>query len=173
MPMHENVEMFAADLKRFSRAVHVQIEDVVRAVVFELLKMIVVRTPVDTGRAAGSWMVRGGEIDDFVLPESTHLSHADAVAEVMARVKSVDFSNPAQMWWIYNNLPYIASLEYGLYPNPVKKGSYVKGQGYVIKTVAGFSKQAPSGMVRISIAELEVRIEGIIRASEAATGGSL
>lgn len=161
--MHENVEMFAADLKAFSRAVHMQIEDVIRAVVFELLRMIVVRTPVDTGRAAGSWMVRGGETDQFVLPESSHMSREEAVALAMERVKSVDFSNPFLMWWIYNNLPYIEVLEYGLYPNPPEKGSYVKGVGYVIKTVAGYSKQAPAGMVRISIAELEVKIESIIR----------
>jgi Bacteriophage HK97-gp10, putative tail-component len=169
MAMHENVEMFAADLRRFSRTVHVKIEDVVRAVVFELLKMIVVRTPVDTGRAAGSWMVRGGETDSFVLPDSTQMTRDDAVTAVMARVSKVDFSNPYMMWWIFNNLPYIASLEYGLYPKEVKEGTRLKDGSYVIKTVGGFSKQAPAGMVRLSIAELEVRIESVI--SGAARGG--
>lgn len=46
---------------------------------------------------------------------------------------------------IHNPLPYAKVVEYGLYPNPPKKGTG--------KTVNGFSTQAPAGMVGITVAE--------------------
>ena len=49
--------------------------------------------------------------------------------------------------YISNNLPYIATLEYGGYPNPPKSGSG--------KTVNGFSKQAPKGMVGVTLANTD------------------
>ena len=170
MPVRSNVEEFHADLRAFSKAVHSDLNTAVRAIVTELLRMVIVRTPVDTGRAAGSWNVRGGEPDEWLLPEGAGASKEGALSAAMDRVKSVDFGG-ADVFWLYNNLPYIQVLEYGLYPNPPKKGSYVKGQGYVVKSQGGYSKQAPAGMVRISVAELEVRVEYIV-SQAAATGGA-
>jgi hypothetical protein len=149
---------------------HVSLEAAVRAIVTALLTKIIMRTPIDTGRAAASWMVRAGEPDSFVPPEGTLQTREGAVQAALESVKAVDFGG-ADIFWIYSNLPYIAVLEYGLYPNPPKKGSYVKGEGYVIKSAEGYSKQAPSGMVRISLAETEVQIEYIIRA-DLAQGGA-
>jgi hypothetical protein len=40
------------------------------------------------------------------------------------------------VWWIYNNLPYAIALEYG------------------------HSRQAPNGMVRIALAEIEAEVSG-------------
>jgi hypothetical protein len=50
--------------------------------------------------------------------------------------------------FIVNNLPYIAVLEYGGYPNP--PSDPVHG-----KTIGGYSKQAPQGMVRVTAVELK------------------
>lgn len=47
--------------------------------------------------------------------------------------------------FISNNLPYITTLEYGGYPNPPKKGTG--------KTINGYSKQAPNGMVGVTLAD--------------------
>ena len=52
-----------------------------------------------------------------------------------------------------NNLPYIQKLEYGGYPNPAKTGD---------KTVNGYSKQAPAGMVRISLEQIKNELSEII-----------
>lgn len=163
MPIRDNMVDLRFDFEKAKLAFGMQAGAVVKVVVFELLRRIVIKTPVDTGRAAGSWMVRGGSTDNFVLPESSQMSRDEAAAAAMARVSKIDFTNLENVYWIYNNLPYIESLEYGLYPDPVKRGSYVTGVGYVIKTVAGYSKQAPAGMVRLSIAEVEVDIATIAR----------
>jgi len=52
-----------------------------------------------------------------------------------------------QHYVISNPLPHINVLEYGLYPNPPKKGS--------CKTINGYSIQAPQGFVRISLEEVK------------------
>jgi hypothetical protein len=170
MPVRSNVVEFQADLQAASKAFHLTVEQMVRAVVIELLRMVIMRTPVDTGRAASSWNVRGGEADEWVPAVGITATREEALSAAMSRLSSVDFGG-ADIFTLYSNLEYIHVLEFGLYPNPPKKGSYVKGQGYVIKSEGGYSKQAPAGMVRISVAELEVRIEYAIRAA-AQTGGS-
>ena len=171
MPVRANVEEFHADLRAASRAFHLTVEQTVRAIVIELLRGIVMKTPIDTGRCAGSWNVRGGEPDAWLLPEGTAMTRDEALSSVLDRVSKVDFGG-LDVYWIFNNLPYVHVLEYGLYPNPPKKGSYVKGAGYVIKSEGGYSKQAPAGMVRITIAEVEVHVEFIIREAAAQAGGA-
>jgi hypothetical protein len=168
VPVRSNVVEFQADLQAASKAFHLTVEQMVRAVVIELLRMIIMRTPIDTGRAASSWNVRGGEADAWVPAVGTQATREDALAAAMSRVSSVDFGGQ-DIWYLYSNLQYISVLEWGLYSNPPKKGSYVKGAGWIKKSEGGYSKQAPAGMVRISIAELEVRIEMVVRA--AAKGG--
>lgn len=65
-------------------------------------------------------------------------------------------SNPDEPYYISNNLPYIGVLEYGGYPNPPKKGSWSKrDQAWVIKSENGFSKQAPEGMVGLTVAKFQ------------------
>lgn len=47
-----------------------------------------------------------------------------------------------QKVYLFNNLPYINTLEFGGYPKNSKTGN---------KTVNGYSTQAPRGMVRVSL----------------------
>ena len=72
------------------------------------------------------------------------------------------FDPPESMYWIYNNLEYIHVLEFGLFPTPVKKGTRIPGGGYEIRSEGGFSKQAPGGMVRLAIADLETEIQVLV-----------
>ncbi len=54
---------------------------------------------------------------------------------------------PYSVVYIQTNAPYATAIEFGQYPNPVKKGSYdKKAKKYVIKSVGGFSQQAPHGV---------------------------
>ena len=51
--------------------------------------------------------------------------------------------------YIQNNLPYASVIEFGGYPNPVKRGTRVKKDGkwvYEIRSSGGFSIQAPTGV---------------------------
>lgn len=51
--------------------------------------------------------------------------------------------------YIQNNLPYASVIEFGGYPNPVKRGTRVKRNGkwvYEIRSSGGFSIKAPTGV---------------------------
>lgn len=115
-----------------------------KKVVFDLDSKVVLRTPVGTtGRAQGNWQPSIGPepqaiSDDGATGADTSLG---AVAAKLTDLRLGD------TFWLANALPYIRVLEYGLYPNPPKKGTG--------KTVGGYSTQAPSGMVRVSAVEFE------------------
>jgi hypothetical protein len=66
--------------------------------------------------------------------------------------------------FLSNNLVYAEVLEFGGYPDPVKYGSWVKGTKkvpghYEIKSIHGFSKQAPAGCVRVNM----TRVQALLR----------
>jgi hypothetical protein len=115
-----------------------------------LYSSIVQKTPVDTGRARANWNLSCGRIDNSINPNAKE-----------PRVKTEDDINVRDDETIYisNNLPYIETLEYGGYPSPVKKGTYVKTKGkghYEKRSRNGFSKQAPKGMVGLAVAESSI-----------------
>lgn len=115
-----------------------KIEDVRRTFAFAIFKKVVQRTPVDTGSARQNWIVslNGGSL----------AYNPDAVkgGRVMSKGLSVISSAKGdESITIQNNTPYIGKLEYGGYGPNSKSG----------KTVNGFSRQAPHGMVGITMQE--------------------
>ena len=111
---------------------------VVQYVSLEVLRRLVMRTPVDTGAARANWQVELG-----VIP-SGHVNATDrSGSPTISRGSSIIARlRVGQTVYIVNNLPYIIPLEYGGYPiGP--------------KTVGGFSRQAPRGFVRITAAEFD------------------
>jgi len=132
---------FEADLNAFAKKIDVDFGTVVKRVIIDLFNRIVVRTPVDTGRARASWGLQKDTSGEGVLPDGTHLSAAAATETAKKELrKLIDMKGKEYaVWWIFNNLPYAVPLEYG------------------------HSKQAPAGMVRISLAEVELEVEGFLR----------
>jgi|TARA_R100000789_G_scaffold90199_1_gene87624 hypothetical protein len=56
-------------------------------------------------------------------------------------------------WFLTNNSDYINIVEFGGYPKGVERGTRNLNTGeYEIRTVDGFSRQAPEGMVRKNVA---------------------
>ena len=111
------------------------------------------KSPVDTGNFRANWNFSFGS-PDFSTRDAAGAGEAGG-AEVVGKMKS-DIASAqdgvlGKTSCLANGLPYGPILEYGGYPNPPKKGSYVKGSGYVIKSVGGFSRQAPQGMVRVTL----------------------
>ena len=98
----------------------------IRALALEVVKRIVLRTPVDTGRARGNWNVGVGS------PDSGYTDNVDEGGwQTISRGHAIiGGSGPGQIIYITNSLPYILPLEYGS------------------------SKQAPAGMVSVTLAEL-------------------
>ena len=135
------------DLNKYCKNKEVELKDVRKTYAFALYSSIVKKTPVDTGRARGNWNITVGH-DDTTSSKKTkpQFKNVDEVPKVEGD----------ESIYISNNLPYITKLEYGGYPNPPKKGSG--------KTVKGYSKQAPEGMVGVTLANNENIFESAVRA---------
>ena len=123
------------DLNKYCEKNKVAIKEVRKNYAFALYSSIVKKTPVDTGRARANWNVSVGSPD---------LSTTEDTRKTPKSKDKMPDPNGDESIFISNNLPYITKLEYGGYPNPPKKGSG--------KTVNGYSKQAPEGMVGVTLA---------------------
>ena len=89
------------------------------------------KTPVDTGRARANW--NGSMKDpDYTTTEST--SVAGAQARLATGVRGFDLFR-GETFYMSNGLPYIERLD------------------------EGYSKQAPAGMVDLTLAEMKPFIE--------------
>lgn len=98
-------------------------ENVIKKTVFDLTSSIISDTPVDTSRAKNNWFVTFDTPSDNTIDT---LDNSGNTAINKANTKIMNNKIP-MVYWINNNLPYIMRLEYG------------------------WSKQSPSGMVRLNI----------------------
>lgn len=102
-----------------------QIKDVRKQLIYKLYASVVEKTPVDTGRARGNWLVSVGSIDGNTTDRKNKAGTPDT-----AEIAKIDAMEGDETAYIVNNLPYINSLEYG-----------------------HSQKQAPNGMVGITMQE--------------------
>lgn len=127
MPIRiKNAGGFRRALRDFAnRKTPEEVQKFQRIIALDLLRRIVFRTPVDTGRARGNWQTTvgnaGSQAVDTVDPSGNAVLSAGAAAIASAR--------PFSVITIYNNVKYIRKLE------------------------DGGSKQSPRGMVKVSVAE--------------------
>ena len=141
---------FAIDIQQFGEdAIH-QVDVIRRKVSLDVFARVVEKTPVDSGRARGNWQTSVG------VPITAPIERTDkpggAVLSEAAHV--VQASRVSDSVFLSNNVPYILVLEYGGYPQVVKKGTYdKKKKRYEKKSSGGFSKQAAAGMVQVTLAE--------------------
>lgn len=127
-------DRWESNIHRFSRKIGVNANLVVKKLAIELFKLIVLKTPVDTGRARASWNISAGVIDTSVMPPGEYAKN-----EALAKAKESALGGMARVIWITNSLPYILALEHG------------------------HSSQAPAGMVGLSVEEIENYLETVIR----------
>ena len=118
---------FNADLKKFANAMGLETEVVVRKIAFEVLKGVVQKTPVDTGRAKANWNLGFGQINNRITENTTF------------RLITPPKGSGKRIIYITNHLPYINFLE------------------------QGSSKQAPQGMVDLTMLDIERSIRRVIR----------
>ena len=136
MSNKKNADQFSVELDRVLEQLKTDTQTFKRVFALNLLSRIVYRTPVDTGRARANWQVSN------VSPNTNERkrfkkNQPNAVAtDTVARgQKNIDKNKEGQSIWLANNLTYIQRLESGTW-----------------------SKQAPQGMVAISIEEEETAI---------------
>lgn len=137
---------FTLDIKNFVEKAKKNPETVARQVSFELFSAIIKATPVgevNGGRLRLNWQVAGAN------PATGMLDGMDKTGN-NAIAKAAEYIFNTAVWYDFtmaNNLPYAPVVEYGGYP----------GDGP--NTVGGFSKQAPSGMVRVNITRFNTLLE--------------
>ncbi len=102
-------------------------DQALRALVLEASKRIVLRTPVRTGRARGNWHLASGS-PDLSTTESTDRTGGRTLTTILTKLEGMKGGDTI---FLTNALPYIIPLEHGS------------------------SKQAPAGMVKITVAELQ------------------
>jgi hypothetical protein len=106
-------------------------ERVIRGTLFGVASRIIKRSPVDTGRFRNNWQASVNSPAVGVTSATDKTGNA-AVQESSALINNFQIG---ATFYLTNNLPYANRLEYG------------------------WSKQAPSGMVRRTVAEIEQRIK--------------
>ena len=122
---------FEIDIARFVEKAKGNVDLVVRKISLDIFRRVIMKSPVDTGRFKGNWQVAIGSIPAGTL-EINDKSGTATVAKVTAATLGL---HAGQVIYLVNNLAYARALEYG------------------------HSKQAPNGMVRVSIEE----VQGILR----------
>jgi len=123
-------ELFSVQVNKIISDIDADIEKKISLACNRLFDAIRDRTPVRTGRAKYSWVISDTYSADIV-PEGDYLS---AIQRYSGSDFKFEIDSVTGVVYIYNNLEYISFLE------------------------AGGSKQAPSGMIAISMAEFGVYI---------------
>ena len=140
MARGKDIRGFSADLDKFAKKVGVDTHTAVKKLALDIFSDIVHLTPVDTGYAQVNWFISIGRRVGGITPGGKRASFrrksggsasANAIGRAAAKVEE---ANPGQVIWLQNNVPYIQMLE------------------------AGSSKQAPSGMVALSLVNWKERL---------------
>ena len=133
---------FAKQISAFGVKTKEQMDFFVFTICMEVTNGVVLKTPVDTGRARANWL------PSLDAPSNAASGRTDpSGGSVIASAQSIAQQAAGRVFYLTNNLPYIRHLEYGLYGQP-------PGSANGPKTIGGYSKQAPAGMVRITINEV-------------------
>ncbi len=124
--MSSNLVEFNRELAQFAKSVPEMATVMQKKIVLEALRRLVMRTPVDTGRARGNWQVT---IDQ---PAESQLDVTDPDGDpTIHKGMAVLAGLPdATVVWISNNVDYIEFLE------------------------QGGSQKSPEGMLAVTVAEL-------------------
>ena len=122
---------FALDISHFINHAGSNINTVTKKIVLDVMRSVIRKSPVDTGRFKGNWQYGTG-----TMPTGTTDIHDEGGSGTIAHITGqVPQQASGKLHYIVNNLPYSIRLE------------------------NGWSSQAPSGMVGLTISEYQ----GIVR----------
>jgi hypothetical protein len=149
------------------------IEKVRRAYAFEIFKRVVERTPVHNddytkrGKKRKKQYPGGATRQNWIVSLNNEDSSYDPNKKKGGRVMSnggkvIDSAKGDDTIIVQLNTPNANMLEYGGWPKAPKNGSYtING---LPKTVDGFSRQAPHGMVGRTLAQAEQIFQAAVNA---------
>ena len=113
-----------------------KIEDAVQVIAMDTLRGVVLKSPVDTGRFRNNWIVSINSPSMEQTP-ATDASGSGAINKGMAAIEGYDVETTSRIY-IQNNLPYGNRLE------------------------NGWLKQAPKGMVSLTLNEMNTKYREIL-----------
>lgn len=140
---------FSKQIDNFIGKTFYKVEVFYRELCQELTKIMVYRTPIDTGAAQANWQV-GINRPDW---KNTDAPNKNMIMVSEEKMKLLDDVKITDTVWITNSMAYILHLEKGLY-----------GDGP--KTRDGYSLQAPAGMVSVTFAELRMHLQKAVAVAE-------
>lgn len=140
---------FTLGIEKFSENFILGAEKAIRGASIKLFSAIILDSPVDTGRFRANWFATGSQ-PSVKVTTTTDTEGSKTVNDMTKKVATIkDWS----AFTLTNNLPYSLKIEFG-------------GYGDGPETTGGYSKQAPSGLVRVNIsrfnAELELQAKGYL-----------
>lgn len=140
---------FTLDVQKFADGFIGGSEKAVRGTFISFSSAVVKGWPTDEGRSRGNWYATGQKPSTKYNPSTTDKEGSKTIANIIGTTNSIkDWSR----FTLTNNSPYSEVIEFGGYPNPVKKGTYNKiTKSYEIRSIGGYSKQAPKGVLRVNI----------------------
>jgi len=119
---------FSIDLAKFAQKAEKEMKTAIQKITMEAFKGVIEKTPVDTGRARANWGASVG-LPSPVKHDVAYVDPSGSAAIGAAAAKVFDWNCIGSIY-LCNNVEYISELEYGS------------------------SKQAPQGMVRVTLAEI-------------------
>lgn len=126
MTLRSNLAEFNADVKAFAERTKRDPVKIQRKLAMIMLRRVILKTPVDTGRARNNWQLSQGTPPAGIV-ESGDRGGNGAIQRGAGEIANI---RTPTLLWLANNLPYIERLE------------------------NGYSRQAPAGMLRATIEEL-------------------
>ena len=118
---------FAIDLSRLVEKAKGKQEVMVKKVMLETFSKVVNKSPVDTGRFRANWII-GNHSAKRITTTETDKSGKGAIGKIVADISAINLTG--QSIYLTNSLAYSLKLDHG------------------------YSKQAPQGMVRLSLIEI-------------------
>lgn len=118
---------FALDLSKAIEKAKGQTEAVIKKAAFSVFQSVIQKSPVDTGRFRANWNLSVGN-PDLSTSEATDKTGSASIGKVASGIAQYKLADGSI--FLTNNLPYAMRLENGW-----------------------SQKQAPNGMVRLSIVE--------------------
>jgi hypothetical protein len=113
-----------------------KIEDAISLIAMDSLRGVVMKSPVDTGRFRGNWIVSKNAANT-TSSQVTDKNGGQTITKGSGVIDTFDMNTDSRII-IQNNLPYANRLE------------------------NGWSKQAPNGMVALTVAEMQRKYRNIL-----------
>lgn len=138
---------WASDISKASKLLEIGVSDMVRLLSLHIFSGVVLKTPVDEGYLRAAWNISLNRAEFITTPGEKGSSDLPNNLGLFPAVH------------ITNGLPYAAVVEYGLF----------RGIGPKTKTGANpttgagnFSKQAPAGMVEVTLNDVRTNLRMIV-----------